>query len=144
MALPLLLTTYGAIIAPGGSLSSSYTRLGTGMDPDNTPSAAIAGGVALGADTLAAIQMPATWTTAALTFQVSPDGGTTWCELYDDAGNEVTVTTPLASSMIVFASHPSSLWRGINMIKVRSGTAAAPVVQTPGATINLIGRPEIY
>jgi hypothetical protein len=123
MALPLNIDQYTAVIAASGSLSAA---------------------VAIGADTLVGIQMPAVWTAAGLTFQVSPDGGATWCELYDDAGNEVTVITPPAGAFIAFVTHPSNAWRGINMLKVRSGTAAVPVVQTPGATITLIGRPDIY
>jgi hypothetical protein len=140
MALPLNLDVYGAIIAPGASLSASYTLLASGAAG---VSPAIAGGVMMGADTLFGISMPASWVAASLTFQVSPDGGTTWQELYDDAGNEVTVTAA-ASQFIVFQSHPGSIWYGVNAIKVRSGTAGAPVVQTGGATVNLIGRPINY
>jgi hypothetical protein len=140
MAFPVVINVYGAVIAAGQSLSSSYTSVQSGVAAGGP----INGGVMMGADTLVGIQMPATWVAAGITFQVSPDGGATWCELYDDAGNEVTITTPVASSFIVLDNHPSSMWRGINAIKVRSGTAGAPVVQTGGATVNLIGRPEMY
>jgi hypothetical protein len=109
--------SYPATIAPGASLS----------DP-----------VATGVDTLVGISMPATWTTAALTFQVSPDGGTTWQELYDGAGNEVTVTAA-ANQFIQLTSY---LWRGMNMFQVRSGTSGSPVIQSSGAVITLIARPE--
>lgn len=95
----------------------------------------------LGALTLAGISMPAVWTAAALTFQVSPDGGATWQELYDGAGNPVTVTAA-AGQFVVPVANPSYVWRGINMVKVRSGTAAAPVNQAAAATVNLVTRPE--
>ena len=140
MALPLALNQYGATIAAGQSLSSGYTYASTG----GVSNTIATGGVAMGADTLAAIQMPAVWTAAGITFQVSPDGGTTWCELYDDAGNEVTITSPAAGSFILLNAHPSYEWRGVNLLKVRSGTAAAPVPQVAAAIVTLIGRPEIF
>jgi hypothetical protein len=97
---------------------------------------------ALGALTLVGISMPAVWTAAPLTFQVSPDGGTTWQELYDGAGNEVTVAAA-AGQFVVPLAEPSYIWRGINMVQVRSGTAAAPVSQAVGAVVNLITRSEM-
>lgn len=140
MTLPVNLNVYGAIIAPGASLSSSYTRSGSGVT-GTTP--AVVGGVAMGADTLLGISMPGTWVAASITFQVSPDGGVTWQELFDDAGTAVSVTAA-ANQFIVFLSHPGTVFYGVNMFKVRSGTAGAPVVQTGGATVNLIGRPVNY
>jgi hypothetical protein len=86
--------------------------------------------------------MPAVWTAAVLTFQVSPDGGTTWQELYDGAGNEVTVTVA-AGQFIIPLADPSYSWRGINMIQVRSGTSSAPINQPAGAVVNLVTRSEM-
>jgi hypothetical protein len=105
------------------------------------PAASLSGPVSLGALPLVGIAMPAVWTAAALTFQVSPDGGTTWLELYDGAGNEVTLMAAAGQFVMPGATYA---WAGINMLKVRSGTAAAAVTQTPGATINLISRPETF
>ena len=78
--------------------------------------AALSGPCALGALTLVGISMPAVWTAAPLTFQVSPDGGTTWQELYDGAGNEITVTAA-AGQFVIPLADPSYLWRGINMVR---------------------------
>lgn len=139
MALPLVLNSYGAVIAAGQSLSNGYTFSGSQVS-----GIVASGGVAMGADTLVGIQIPSTWTAAAITFQVSPDGGTTWCELYDDAGNEVTITSPPAGAFIVLNGHASYEWRGVNLLKVRSGTSGAPVTQTAGATVTLFGRPETF
>ena len=123
MALPLIINPYSAIIIAGQSLS---------------------GAVPMGADTLAALWMPPAWTPADITFQVSPDGGISWCDLYNQAGSPIEVNTPQSGSFIMFSTHASYMWRGINMLKVRSGTASAPVPQAAGATITLIGRPEIF
>ena len=104
--------------------------------------ASLSGPVSLGALTLVGISMPATWTPAVLTFQVSPDGGTTWQELYDGSGNEVTITAA-AGQFIIPLLDPSYLWRGINMIQVRSGTAGSPVNQTVAAVVNIATRSEM-
>ena len=83
---------------------------------------------------LVGIIMPATWTTADITFQASIDG-TNFYDLYDQDGNEVTVTSPTASGFIgiytAFTFVPTHL-------KVRSGTTGTPVVQAAGRTITLI------
>jgi hypothetical protein len=102
---------------------------------------ALSGPCALGALTLVGISMPAVWTAAPLTFQVSPDG-VTWQELYDGAGNEVTVTAA-AGQFVIPLADPSYLWRGVNLVQVRSGTAAAPVNQVAAAVINLVTRSEM-
>jgi hypothetical protein len=99
----------------------------------------LSGPVPMGVDTLVGIEMPAAWTAAPLTFQVSPDGGTTWQELYDGAGNEVTILAASAAAGR-FIQMTSYMWRGINMLRVRSGTAGAPVAQSAGAVVTLIGR----
>lgn len=109
--------SYAATIAAGQSLS---------------------GPVATGVDTLVGISMPAVWTAAGLTYQISPDGGTTWQELFDGAGNEIT-TTAAAGQFIQLTSY---LWRGMNMFRIRSGTLAVPVVQVAAAIVTLIARPE--
>jgi hypothetical protein len=98
--------------------------------------ASLSGAVAMGPLTLVGISMPATWTAAVLTFQVSPDGGTTWQELYDDSGSEVTFQAA-GGRYISIQNYPSYLWRGINMVKVRSGTSAAPVNQGQQSIVNL-------
>ena len=115
------ITLNPAVIAAGESLSAA---------------------TALGALTVVGISMPAAWTAAALTFQVSPDGGTTWQTLYDGAGNPVTVTAA-AGQFVIPLADPSYFWRGINMVKVRSGTASVPVNQVAAATVNLLTRSEM-
>jgi hypothetical protein len=109
---------YSATIAAGQSLSAP---------------------TATGVDTLVGISMPATWTAAALTFQISPDGGTTWQELYDGAGNEVTVMAAAGQ----FIQMTSYMWRGMNLFQIRSGNKSVPVIQFAGVVVTLIGRPEI-
>jgi hypothetical protein len=89
----------------------------------------------IGEWTLVGIWMPAAWTAASLTFQVSLDGGTTWLEHWSIA----TETTYVAAASTYIAVDPL-LWRGISAIKARSGTSASPVTQSASATLNLIAR----
>lgn len=88
--------------------------------------------VNLGAKQLHGIAMPAGWDAAALTFLVSVDGGVTFLEL-------AAVSFTVAQGQYV-AVDPV-LWRAINCIKVRSGTAVAAVNQTADRTLGLIVKP---
>ena len=101
----------------------------------------LSGPVALGALTLVGISMPAVWTAAGLTFQVSPDGGVTWQELFDGAGNEVKVVGA-AGQFLMLPALPPYVWRGLNMLQLRSGTAVSPVNQVAQAIVNVVTRRE--
>jgi hypothetical protein len=87
----------------------------------------------LGAQALHGIVVPAGWTAAGLSFQVSPDG-VNFYELYNIGGTEVTAT---AAANTYIALDPT-LWRTINCLKIRSGTAAAPVAQVSAAALQLV------
>lgn len=74
--------------------------------------------------TVVGIVMPAAWTAANLTFQASHDG-TTFNNLYDN-GTEYTITAAISRYIAVDPNKFDSISR----LKVRSGTAGAPVNQT--------------
>ncbi len=82
--------------------------------------------------------MPGTWTAAALTFQASFDG-TTWQELVDTTGAAVSFTVAAATLIQITPTN----WRGTNLIKVRSGTAALAVDQLADRIVTLITRSEM-
>jgi hypothetical protein len=90
----------------------------------------------LGGLRLFGLVMPAQWTPANLTFQASFDSGASWHNLKDSTGNEITVTASANDCAVwvptAFASVP--------MIRVRSGSAAAPVIQPVDSVIQLILR----
>jgi hypothetical protein len=95
-----------------------------------TFSAAIANGASLsdaidlGGRRLGAIVMPAAWTAAALTFQVSVDG-TNYYNLYDQDGVEFSLSADTSRTIVIDPSY-FALFR---YIKIRSGTAGVPVNQ---------------
>ncbi|HLG99835.1 MAG TPA: hypothetical protein VKX49_26230 [Bryobacteraceae bacterium] len=125
------------------------------MYPFSQPQATIAGGqslsgtVLLGDGDLVSIQMPQAWTAAALTFQGSVDG-VSFFELFDGSGNEIEIPAAAATAgnriqMSVSAASMGSPvtyidFRGCPYIKVRSGTAAAPVNQAASCVLTLVVR----
>lgn len=94
--------------------------------------------VNLGAKTLVGIAMPAAWTAAALTFQISIDDGATWLNMQTSSA-ELSYTA--AASQYV-AIDPA-LWRGVTAVKVRSGTSGAAVNQAADRTVSLVVKPII-
>ena len=87
----------------------------------------------IGPGKLAGIVVPANWTAASLTFQVSPDGGTTWFEHYSSAGSETIFTAAAGDYLAV----DQTLWQGVVSLKLRSGTVGTPVNQTNSAVLQL-------
>lgn len=92
--------------------------------------------VNLGGLRLFGIVMPSAWTTANLTFQMSPDGGTTWADLYDNDGNEIVAAANTSSCIILTPEKMAALQH----LRVRSGLSSAPVAQGAVRSLQLILR----
>ena len=90
---------------------------------------------------LTAVQVPAAWTAAGLTFQSSHDGET-FGDVYDDDGTEISLTSAaiVTSRFVVLKESTRDLFRGIRHIKIRSGTGASPVTQSALRTLQLTTR----
>jgi hypothetical protein len=82
-----------------------------------------------------AIEMPAAWDAADLTFQFSKDG-TTYNNVYTSTGTEKTVTASTSRWILL---RPTD-FVGVVSLKVRSGTAGSAVTQTAARTLYLICR----
>ena len=80
--------------------------------------------------------MPAGWDAATLTFQASTDG-VNWLEIYGTGTQAIAVSVAAGQ---VIAIDPTA-WRGLNYIKVRSGTSSVPVNQTADRILGLVVRP---
>ena len=91
---------------------------------------------------LVGIAMPAAWDTAAITFQASADGST-YYDLYDSDGSEVTISSSAAaaSRYLAFTSAMLPVFAGLRYLKIRSGTSATPVNQTADRILTLVKRP---
>lgn len=97
----------------------------------------LSGAISLSTALLSAVVMPAAWTSANLTFQASIDGGVTFNNVFDDAGNELTMTAA-ANRYIILANISQWIGFGPNtQIKIRSGTSGSPVTQGADRVIML-------
>lgn len=108
-------------------------------------SASLSGAVDFKACTMARIIMNPDasgtgWTTANLTFQHSADG-VTYGNVYDQFGNEVTVTVPTAASSaaVTIILSPGDWWN-VRYVKIRSGTSGTAVNQAAARTIKVVCR----
>lgn len=99
--------------------------------------ASLSGAIDLGQARLWAIQMPAAWTAAALTFQASLDG-INYFNLYDNTGTEVSWT--VAASQFQFELFPAK-WLAIRWLKIRSGTSGVPVNQGGDRVLTVVAVP---
>ncbi len=84
---------------------------------------------------IVAIQMPAAWTAANLTFQGSSDG-TNFFDVYNLEGDEFRVVA--STSRYIVLSPFEFQWA--RYIKVRSGTTGTPVTQGADRTLTIITR----
>lgn len=117
-------------IANGASLSSQTTGV------HGTPG----GGIDAEGLALVGVEMPAAWTAAAMTFQVSSNGlAGSFKNVKNADGTEFTLVVE-ADDMIPLAGLIDTLgWR---FIKVRSGTKAAAVNQLAARTVRLLFREQ--
>lgn len=112
------------------------------MSPKQAKTVTIASGtslspaVALGAQSILAIVIPAGWDAADLTFQASVDG-VTYFNLHE-AANDTEVTVQAGASR--FIRLDPNLFGGLPFVKLRSGTAGVPVNQTAARTLTLLTR----
>lgn len=104
-----------------------------------TSGTSLSGPINLGDKVLSAIIVSAAWTAAALTFQASDDGGTTWKDMYDDGGNEITILSANVVAGRRISVDPSA-FAGIDQIKVRSGTGGSPTNQGADRVLTLVSR----
>lgn len=110
-----------------------------------TQSATIANGASVSAaidllsTALLDILMPAAWTAAALTVEVSADNSTWYSLVYDENGLQINSwSSPVAGAAYTVAALGML---GFRYIRMRSGTGAVPVNQGADRVFTLITRP---
>jgi hypothetical protein len=87
---------------------------------------------------LIAIEMPAAWTAASLSFKSASASGAE-VPFTDTAGAEVTFT--VAASKYVAVSDTNNAYRSLAFTQLVSGTNAAPVAQGANRVVNLLVLP---
>lgn len=95
--------------------------------------ASLSGAVEIDGATLVGVVMPAAWTTANLTLQMSADDSN-FANVYDELGSEKTITAAASRYILL---NPSD-YLGSNSLKIRSGTSGTPVNQGGDRTITII------
>lgn len=94
----------------------------------------LSGEVDLGGMNATALVVPSTWDAADITLQASFDGGTTWHDVVGDDGAEYVVSvTPGAAILLSYMD-----LEGFDLIRLRSGTSAAPVNQAADREIGVV------
>lgn len=106
---------------------------------------AVSEAVRLGERTLVGVYFPGTWTAADVTFEAGPQvpgsedsADVSWHDVYDQDGNEVTVSEPAGGFADVHAAvEEPAQFEGAEWLRVRSGTAATPVNQAADRILTL-------
>lgn len=119
--------TYVASAAPGSAAAVILSG------------ASLSAAIDLAEQRLHRIAMPAAWTAAGLTFQVSADG-VTFNDLYNEAGEYALTSSVVGASRSIVVDQ--AIFYGIRYLKVRSGTGAAAVNQGADRTLTLVTVPR--
>jgi hypothetical protein len=93
--------------------------------------AAVSTAINLAGGTLVAIQLPAAWTAADITFEGSFDG-TTWAPVFDDASAEVKIAAATVAAQvgrILVSAGVLSKLAALPMFRIVSGVAGTQVNQ---------------
>ena len=119
------------------SLKDTYTSAWDVVPVDIAAGSSLTDAINLGGLRLFGIVMPAAWTTANLTFQMSPDAGTTWVNILDQNGNEVLSSGDVSTYV---AMNTPSNFAPVQYLRVRSGSSSVSVAQAAKRTLNLMVR----
>lgn len=115
--------------------------LSTSQDATIANAASLSGAINVSGYRLAAIVMPSGWTAASITFTGSRDGSA-FLDVHDSGGAELALTVAASRLVALTAVHAEAL-RALKLLKVRSGTAAAPVNQLAERTLTLVLVPAV-
>lgn len=103
-------------------------------------SASTTGAIDLTNMVLCGLYMPAAWTSAAITFQASPDydddDTVAFADVYNSSGTEYTISSANAVAGRFIALDPRD-FAGIRFLKIRSGVSGAAVNQAAARTFLL-------
>ena len=120
------MATFNAQDGKGALVTAAVTIAnGTALSP----------AVDLTAYTLVAIQLPAGWTAAGLTFQAANDNQN-FGDVYDKTGEYAFAAVDVNRLLVC----DPSAFAGIRYLKIRSGTGAAPVNQGADRVLTLVLR----
>ena len=97
----------------------------------------LTGAIHLGGLRLFGVIVPSDWTTANLTFQMSPDAGVSWFDLVDQNGDGVLLAGKAGAYVAV---EKPAQFAPVQYLKIRSGSSLSPVSQSAGRVLQLVLR----
>jgi hypothetical protein len=118
------------------SLKDTYSCAWEVLSASISSGSSLTGALNLGGLRLFAIVIPSAWTSANLTFQMSPDAGTTWVNIYDINGNELTAVAAASECIVLTPVSFSSF----QYLRIRSGTSSSAVSQAADRSLQLLLR----
>ena len=125
-------------VGEDGGLATQLTGSNTAEDATIESGASLSGALNLGGRSLVGLKMPAAWTAASLTFEVSQEDAD-YVPLYWN-GAEYTIEAAGGADAGLGVSLEPAAFAGWNYVKIRSGTAGTPVNQGAQRVIKAISR----
>lgn len=128
-------TNRGALFVANGVDPFAVRAENTTLTATIANAASLSGAIDLAGFSQVGLVMPAAWTAANLTFQGCDTLGGTYQDIYDSAGNELTV---IAAASRCIADIPELA--PFRFIKIRSGTSGTPVSQGASRDIIVVAK----
>lgn len=108
---------------------------GSALEVQIANAASLSDGIDLGNQRLHTIVLPAAWTAASISFQISVDGDS-WADLYHSTGEVALPIEAVAPGRAVVVD--PAVFFAFRFIRIRSGNATAPVAQGAARTLTLL------
>lgn len=115
------------------------------------PNQPLSGEAEIGAAKMIAFEIPTSFGATTLTFQGKSSStglesvnnpAEVWRDIYDDAGTEFSITVAPNRMVSIGTAAKVSVLRPFRYIRIRCGTAAAPVNINPGAVVKIITKQD--
>lgn len=121
---------------------SPTLRMAEPMDVTISDGTSITAAINLAGYVPIGVYIPASWTTAALTFQMRPTADGTFVDMYDASGDELSYTAASGALSSKYLAFDPAQFYACQGLKIRSGTTATPVNQSGDITLTLmVARP---
>jgi hypothetical protein len=95
----------------------------------------LSNGALVGDYRISGLQFPPVWAAGGISWQASLDDGATWVEVTDATG--APIAYPTAGAANTYFLLDSTKFVGLTLVRIRSGTLAAPVNQGANCVLRL-------
>ena len=98
----------------------------------------------IGASALFALETPSAFDSATISFKASHNTGGTFCDVYDDSGNEVKLTVATNEARMYTFNSVGAKMNPYKFIKLRCGSTATPATVASTRTLYIISKSGYY